>query len=149
MGQETEVRSQETVEGPVAGDFESLKQSAKDRIAKGDLAGINPHKVLRLCAEFAELRQKCEMSDRTRQRVITTLSWMVADTKHRFDDCRNNLENGSEGGYSPELTEAIELLEDLKNGVSGHDRDTLLAAYQKGFEDAKIQIMEKIRLLVK
>ena len=47
-------------------------------------------------------------------RVIETLSWMVSDMRWRFDESKNNLEPGSRGGYSPELTEAIELLEELK-----------------------------------
>ena len=45
-----------------------------------------------------------------RQRVIKSLSWMVDDMRNRFDECRNNLELGSQGGYSEELTEAIDLL---------------------------------------
>ena len=93
----------------------------------------------------------------TRQRVIRTLDWLVADTKHRFDDCKNNLDAGSSGpstmlgtgGYSPELTEAIDLLDALKKGVRCHDEDTLAAAYRKGFEDAGNQILEKVRALLK
>ena len=51
----------------------------------------------------------------TKQRIIETLEWMIADARHRSDDCRNNVENGSKGGYSPELTEAINLLQELKD----------------------------------
>ena len=47
-------------------------------------------------------------------RVIETLDWMVKDLRWRFDDSKSNLEPGSRGGYSPELTEAIKLLEELK-----------------------------------
>ena len=43
-----------------AGDFESLKQAAKDRIAAGDNVGLNPHKVLRLCIEFEQLKARDE-----------------------------------------------------------------------------------------
>ena len=38
-------------------DFESLKAAAKDRIAKNDYVGLNPHKVLRLCIEFEQLKR--------------------------------------------------------------------------------------------
>jgi hypothetical protein len=56
-------------------------------------------------------------------RAITSLSWLVAEAKHRFDDCKGNLDNGSGGGYSPELTEAIGLLEGLKTGAIEADKD--------------------------
>lgn len=50
-----------------------------------------------------------------RTRILIILRWLVADTKNRFDDCRGNLENGSEGGYSDKLAEAIKLLAFLEN----------------------------------
>jgi hypothetical protein len=43
------------------------------------------------------------------ERIIKTLDWMVTDCKHKFD------EQGNPGNYSPELTEAINLLEELKS----------------------------------
>ncbi len=49
-----------------------------------------------------------------RQRVIKSLSSMVKDMCHRADECRLNFEPESKGGYSEELTEAIDLLNDLK-----------------------------------
>jgi len=55
------------------------------------------------------------MSEELRQRIIKTLNWMVMDMKWRFDDNKNNLEVGSQGGYSPELQEAINLLKELEN----------------------------------
>ena len=94
-----------------------------------------------------------ELGGPSRTRVITSLSWLVADARHRFDDCKDNLGNGSSGGYSPELTEAIELLDELRKGKPAedagrvHDEDTLAAAYGKGFEDAKKLILEEIRKL--
>ncbi len=56
------------------------------------------------------------MTGGLRQRVTATLSWMVTAMKWREDDLRENIEEGSCGGYSEELTEAIELLEELGNG---------------------------------
>ena len=171
-------------------DFESLKAAAKDRIAKNDYVGLNPHKVLRLCIEFEQLKrpvlsetpvidgeqaaapcreplfepepqsrrqgrtavQEQTLAAGTMRRVIRTLSWMIEDMKHRFDDCRGNLDNGSEGGYSPELTEAIELLDELEKGTGParhHAGNTLAAAYKQGFEDAKKVILKDIREIVK
>lgn len=56
------------------------------------------------------------MDEKLRQRIIKTLDWLVADNKWRADDTKLNVEEGSQGGYSPELNEAIELLEELKDG---------------------------------
>ena len=58
------------------------------------------------------------MDPKLKQRIIDTLEWMTADMKWRADDTNRNIEDGSQGGYSPLLTEAIELLEELKNGRS-------------------------------
>lgn len=96
-----------------------------------------------------------ELNEGERARCIKSLSWLVADAKHRFDDCRGNLDNGSEGGYSDELTEAIELFDELKKGTPAepgdrqHDADTLKAAYRQGFEHAKKIILAEIQKLVK
>jgi hypothetical protein len=95
-----------------------------------------------------------ELSDGERIRVIQSLGRLITEAKHREDDCRGNLDNGSKGGYSEKLTEDIELLEELEkekpaeDGQRHHDADTLAAAYQKGFEDCKKQIMEKVHQLV-
>ena len=42
------------------------------------------------------------------KRASKSLTWMVEEMKHRHDDC------GVEGNYSPELLEAIEVLELIK-----------------------------------
>lgn len=55
------------------------------------------------------------MTSELRQRIIDTLSWMVTDMKHRFDEQKSIFGQRSEGGYSAELTEAIDLLKELKN----------------------------------
>jgi hypothetical protein len=109
---------------PVTG-FETLKKTAQLMIDdKHTLNGLNPHKVKRLCEEYERLKAACEISRPTRARAITSLSWLVAEAKHRFDDCKGNLDNGSAGGYPPKLTEAVELLAELKEDAAGiHGQD--------------------------
>ena len=53
--------------------------------------------------------------DKLLRRSLDSLNWMIDDIKWRFDECKGNLDNGSKGGYSPELTRAIKLREDLEN----------------------------------
>ncbi len=55
------------------------------------------------------------MDPKLKQRVIKSLGRLVADAKWRFDTDKNNLDEGSQGGYSDELTEAIAVLGELKN----------------------------------
>lgn len=52
--------------------------------------------------------------DKLLRRCLDSQKWMIDDLKWRFDECKDNLDNGSEGGYSPELMRAIELQEDLE-----------------------------------
>lgn len=139
---------------PVAGDFETLKETAQSMIDNKDsIVGLNPHKVKRLCEEFEQLKASSEINGPIRARAITSLSRLIADARHRFDDCRDNLDNGSEGGYGDSLTEDIGLLAELKKGMSPevrhHDEDTLAAAYNKGFGDAKIIILREVQKLGK
>jgi hypothetical protein len=84
------------------------------------------------------------MEEGTRLRIVRTLGLLVADARHRFDDCRNNIEAGSQGGYSPELTEAINLLSELEAGACEPDESVICAAYKKGFADAKRQILAEL-----
>ena len=49
-----------------------------------------------------------------KQRIIDTLEWLVKDARWRFDQCKDAMDDGSTGGYSDELTEAINLLKELK-----------------------------------
>jgi hypothetical protein len=51
-----------------------------------------------------------------RERILRSLRWLVRDATYRFDDCKENLQPGSEGGYSPELKEAHKLLKELEQG---------------------------------
>lgn len=48
------------------------------------------------------------------RRILISLRWLVTDAKHRFDECRRNEEEGSQGGYSPELSEAMAVLSQLE-----------------------------------
>jgi len=41
---------------------------------------------------------------------------MVPDMKWRADETMRNIEEGSQGGYSHELQEAIDCLKELKKG---------------------------------
>ncbi len=50
----------------------------------------------------------------TVQKILTILEPMIEAAKHRSDDLRQNLEEGSQGGYSEELNEAIQLVEELQ-----------------------------------
>lgn len=144
--------------GPVEGDFSSLKEAAEKMLKSRTWAGLNPHRVLRLCREFKELKERDAFSQGLRQRCIESLSWMVADMKHRFDDCRNSFEVTAEGagepdpvmatgGYSPELTEAIELLDTLQEGTEVPDEDALRRGFREGFEHAKKIILAEIAKL--
>lgn len=51
-----------------------------------------------------------------RQRILRSLRWLVRDVQYRFDDCKQQLTPEEQGGYSPELKEAIQLLQDLEQG---------------------------------
>ena len=44
------------------------------------------------------------------------MTWMVADMTWRADETMRNTEPDSQGGYSHELQEAIDCLEELKKG---------------------------------
>ena len=54
------------------------------------------------------------MDEQLRRRIIKTLTWMVADMRWRFDETKLNIDEGSAGGYSPELAEAIDVLAELE-----------------------------------
>jgi len=56
------------------------------------------------------------MTPELRTRIVTNLQWLVLDAKTRFDECKDPMGTGSSGGYSPELTDAIELLDELERG---------------------------------
>ena len=54
------------------------------------------------------------------KRTIAALEWLTLDAKNRFDDCRNQLEPGSQGGYSPDLTDALAVLDELKGETDAY-----------------------------
>ena len=49
----------------------------------------------------------------TAKRIADTLTWMIEDCKHRADETKLNTEEYMKGGYSKDLTEAIDLLNEL------------------------------------
>lgn len=67
--------------------------------------------------EICEVKEMLAEVEELRTRATKSLEWMVADMKWRFDQTKQNLDNGSQGGYSPELTEAIALLAELESEV--------------------------------
>ncbi len=46
--------------------------------------------------------------------ALKHFGWMTVHMKWKEDDINQNIEEGSQGGYSEELTEALEFLEELK-----------------------------------
>jgi hypothetical protein len=53
--------------------------------------------------------------DKLLRRCLDSIGWMIDDIKWRYDETKGNLDNGSKGGYSPELTKAMKLRDDLEN----------------------------------
>ena len=49
-----------------------------------------------------------------KERVIKTIEWMVNTLKHQFDQETGHAPSMGPNQYSPEMTEAIALLADLK-----------------------------------
>ena len=55
------------------------------------------------------------LSDKEKKRLIDNLTWPITDMKHKFDEAKGNLPHSGEvSDYSPELTELMTLLEDIK-----------------------------------
>lgn len=66
----------------------------------------------------------------TQTRILTSLRWLVADARYRSDDCRQNTEEGSGGGYSPNLIKAIDLLNELESyALTGGQPETAPCSY--------------------
>lgn len=70
------------------------------------------------------------LNNEERECIVESLSWMIEDMKAKHDDLKGNLEEGSRGDYSPQLKEAMGLLEDIKEvetiETSRHHRRALL-----------------------
>lgn len=54
------------------------------------------------------------LNDKEKKRLVDNLTWMIADMQYKSNETKLNTEEGSEGGYSPELKEAMSLLEDIQ-----------------------------------
>lgn len=52
-----------------------------------------------------------------RQRILVSLRQLVREAQWRHSQFKGDLENGSQGGYSDELREATQLLQDLEQGT--------------------------------
>ena len=51
-----------------------------------------------------------------KERVIRTFEWMVNTLKHQYDQETNHKPSMGSNQYSPEMTEAIALLDEIKRG---------------------------------
>ena len=51
-----------------------------------------------------------------KKRIVETLEWMVKTLRHQFDQETGHTPSMGSNQYSPEMTEAIALLADLKRG---------------------------------
>lgn len=51
-----------------------------------------------------------------KERIIKTLDWMVTTLKHQYDQETGHTSDMGPNQYSPEMTEASALLEELKRG---------------------------------
>ena len=54
------------------------------------------------------------LNSKEKKCLVDNLTWMITDMKYKSDETKRNFEEGSEGGYSPELQAAIKLLEDIQ-----------------------------------
>jgi len=54
------------------------------------------------------------LNNEEKKRLVDNLSWPIEDMKHRHDELKGNLEQGSQGDYSDELNQMINLLDDIK-----------------------------------
>ena len=52
--------------------------------------------------------------DKLLKRCLDSMGWMADDMTWRFDEARSCVDEGSKGGYSPELTRAIALRTELE-----------------------------------
>ena len=57
-----------------------------------------------------------QIDPQLRERILRSLRWVVPELVHRFNDCKDQLQPGSQGGYSEELKELISLKQDLEQG---------------------------------
>jgi len=54
------------------------------------------------------------INDKEKKRLVDNLTWMIIGMQNKCDEIKGNIEPGSQGDYSPEVKEAMSLLEDIK-----------------------------------
>ena len=54
------------------------------------------------------------ISKEEKTNLVDNLSWMIVEMKHRSDDEKGNLEEGSQGDYSKDLKQAMYLLGNIE-----------------------------------
>ena len=54
------------------------------------------------------------INKKEKELLVTNLSWMIVEMKHRSDDEKGNLEVGSQGVYSKDLNQAMYLLGNIE-----------------------------------
>lgn len=52
--------------------------------------------------------------DKLLRKCLDNIGWMIDDMVWRFDEAKSCVDEGSKGGYSPELTKAIALITELE-----------------------------------
>lgn len=97
------------------------KESIMQAVARGWCSDINASKTMDADLAMAITDEILKMSrepnmPKLRQRIIKSMNWMIKDIKYRADETKQNFEEGSQGGYSPELIEAMNVLDELKSG---------------------------------
>jgi len=54
------------------------------------------------------------LNNEEKKRLVDNLTWMITDLKWKANQTKLNIEEGSQGGYSPKLTSVVELLDSIK-----------------------------------
>jgi len=82
------------------------------------------------------------LDPKLRQRILKSLRWLVRDAQWRFSETKGDLDNGSQGGYSDELKEATQLLQDLEQGTMfvGSDQSRIIAYSEQECKDMGLLI---------
>jgi len=70
------------------------------------------------------------LNNEEKESIVNLLTWMIDDMKHRHDQLKGNLEEGSQGDYSPELKAGMFLLASIKkvetSDTTGFHRKAML-----------------------
>ena len=54
------------------------------------------------------------LNNAEKTRLIDSLTWMIKDMKFKCDETKGNLDEGSQGDYSPAVEAAVSLLEEIE-----------------------------------